>query len=104
MCSLATGGGFAARTLYTNTDETVVDVKRPVIMNGISTLATAQDLVDRILHFDLPPIKTYIAEARAGRAIQQRRTRDIYRNTQDLFAKTLSQTRIQKNRKPASNG
>lgn len=44
FCVLATGGGFAGRTLYTNTEETAVSVKRPIVMNGISVLATRQDL------------------------------------------------------------
>ena len=29
LCNLATGGGFAGRTLYTNADETLVEAKRP---------------------------------------------------------------------------
>lgn len=59
LCTLATGGGFASRTLYTNADETLIECKRPVIFNGIVPCATAQDLVDRIVHIDLPEIQTY---------------------------------------------
>lgn len=54
LCTLATGGGFAARTLYTNTEETVIEVRRPVILNGIGTLATRQDLVDRTVRIEPP--------------------------------------------------
>jgi hypothetical protein len=56
LCTLSTGGGFGSRTLYTNGEETVLEAKRPVLLNGIGTLATAQDLVDRTLRFELPNI------------------------------------------------
>ena len=53
---MSTGGSYAARTLYTNTEETVFEIKRPVMINGISSLATNQDLVDRVISLELPPI------------------------------------------------
>ncbi|MNF62341.1 hypothetical protein D3C84_440200 [compost metagenome] len=56
LCVIATGGGFAARTLYSNKDETIISVKRPVILNGISVSVTAQDLVDRCITLELPTI------------------------------------------------
>ena len=56
FCTLATGGGFADRTLYTNKEESIIDVKRPVVLNGISVLVTAQDLLDRTIHIDMPRI------------------------------------------------
>jgi hypothetical protein len=57
LCVLATGGGQATRTLYTNTDETVLLLKKPIVINGISVIVTAQDLLDRSIHVDLPEIK-----------------------------------------------
>lgn len=57
LCNLATGGGFAARTLYTNAEETLIECKRPVVINGIVPLVTAQDLTDRVIHVDLPEIE-----------------------------------------------
>ncbi len=62
LCNLATGGGFAGRTLYTNADETVIEAKRPVMLNGIVPLVTAQDLTDRVVHIELPRIDTYRSE------------------------------------------
>lgn len=62
LCNLATGGGFAGRTLYTNADETVIEAKRPVMLNGIVPLVTAQDLTDRVVHVELPRIETYRSE------------------------------------------
>jgi hypothetical protein len=57
LCVLATGGGYSARTLYTNADETILELRKPVVLNGISVIVTAQDLLDRCLHIELPSIQ-----------------------------------------------
>jgi hypothetical protein len=56
LCVLATGGGYSARTLYTNAEETILELRKPIVLNGISVIVTAQDLLDRCLHLDLPAI------------------------------------------------
>jgi hypothetical protein len=56
LCRLATGGGFATRTLYENSEETFLDATRPVILNGISDFASRGDLVDRTIFLHLPTI------------------------------------------------
>jgi hypothetical protein len=56
LCRLATGGGFATRALYTDSEETFLDAMRPVILNGIEDFATRGDLVDRCLFLHLPAI------------------------------------------------
>jgi primase-polymerase (primpol)-like protein len=56
LCRLSTGGGFATRTLYENDEETLLDAKRPVILNGIGELANRSDLLDRALTVNLEPI------------------------------------------------
>ena len=56
LCRLATGGGFATRELYTDSEEMLFEAQRPAILNGIEELATRPDLLDRSLILDLPPI------------------------------------------------
>ncbi|BDG61532.1 hypothetical protein [Caldinitratiruptor microaerophilus] len=56
LCRVATGGGFGTRTLYENTEETIIDVQRPVIINSIDSLAERGDLRDRAVVLYLPPI------------------------------------------------
>ena len=63
LCSLATGAGYATRTLYTNADETTIELKKPIVLNGISVVVTAQDLLDRTLHIDLPMLASVSTEA-----------------------------------------
>ena len=58
LCVLATGGALTKRTLYTNKDEVIIELRKPIILNGISVNVTAQDLLDRSLHIELPPVKT----------------------------------------------
>jgi hypothetical protein len=58
LCVLATGGGYSARTLYTNAEETILQLRKPIMLNGITVIVTAQDLLDRCLHIDLPTIQS----------------------------------------------
>jgi hypothetical protein len=57
LCRVSTGGGQANRENYTNGDEYLFDVMRPVVMNGIEELATRPDLVDRTINVFLPSLK-----------------------------------------------
>jgi len=62
LCRVATGGGYAARKLYTDAEEILVDVTRPLILNGITDVATRADLTDRCLHLLLPRVPTVVPE------------------------------------------
>jgi hypothetical protein len=56
LCRLSTGGGFATRELYSDREEVIFDVQRPVAINGITDLATRSDLLDRSLNVTLMAI------------------------------------------------
>jgi hypothetical protein len=56
LCMLSTGGGFSTRKLCTDTDQTLIQAIRPLILNGIDDLAIRGDLADRTLHVLLPSI------------------------------------------------
>ena len=63
LCRVATGGGFTTRRLYTDAEEAIFSAQRPVILNGINTIATRPDLVDRAILLELPRIKEHREEA-----------------------------------------
>ena len=56
ICRLATGAGFSKRRLYSDGEEIIVSVARPVLLNGIPSLLARGDLADRALAVTLPPI------------------------------------------------
>jgi hypothetical protein len=55
-CVLATGGAYASRTLYTNTSESIIELRKPIVINGIAACVTAPDLLDRAISLELPPV------------------------------------------------
>jgi hypothetical protein len=57
LCRIATGGGFATRQLYTDTDEVLFDAARPIVLNGIEDIITRPDLADRAIFLSLDPIR-----------------------------------------------
>ena len=56
LCRLATGGGHAARSLYTNSEEALFDAMRPIVLNGIENFIVRGDLADRALVIPLVQI------------------------------------------------
>ena len=56
LCRLATGGGFATRSLYTDSEEIYLDATRPVIIASIEDVVRRGDLADRCVTLTLRPI------------------------------------------------
>lgn len=56
MCSVLTGAGASTRKLYTNDQEHLLSVKRPIVANGISQFVTRPDLLDRFVMVQMPLI------------------------------------------------
>jgi hypothetical protein len=56
LCRLSTGGGFATRQLYKDTDEVLLEAMRPIILTAIEDVATRGDLADRAMRAILDPI------------------------------------------------
>jgi hypothetical protein len=56
ICRLSTGAGIGERQLYTNDEEYISAVARPVLLNGIPSLLARGDLADRSIAITLPPI------------------------------------------------
>jgi hypothetical protein len=56
LCRLTSGGGFATRELYSDSDEVIFDVQRPAMLTSIEDIATRGDLLDRAIILTLAPI------------------------------------------------
>lgn len=57
LCRIATGSGLTTRKLYTDDTQTIFNGCRPILLNGITDLATRGDLLDRMLVLYLPKIQ-----------------------------------------------
>ena len=56
LCRVATGGGVVARRLYTDDEQVIHDVCRPIVLNGIADVVTAPDLLSRSVLLRAEPI------------------------------------------------
>lgn len=79
LCSLATGGGFATRLLYTDCEEQLFHAARPILLNAINNPVTRGDLADRCLFVNLPtiPENRRRTEADLNRAFASARPRIV---------------------------
>lgn len=57
LCVVSTGGGMSTRELYTDSEEALFDIQRPIILNGIDALTTRGDLLGRAILLHLPRIE-----------------------------------------------
>lgn len=56
LCRLSTGSGFATRKLYTDSEQTMFQGQRPIMLNGITQIAERADLCDRMIIIPCPKI------------------------------------------------
>lgn len=55
LCQVATGGSTVGRKLYTDGQEFSMDLRCPLVLNGIHTFVTESDLVSRRVNINLDP-------------------------------------------------
>jgi len=99
LCSFATGAGTGKRKLYSDHEEAILQFKRPVVINGIPCVITAQDLMDRVICIELPVIDDYIEETTLD-AEWSKAKPHIFGGLLDLFVKTLAKLPAVKLNKP----
>lgn len=75
LCRLSTGGALNGRRLFTNTEEVLIDVERPVALNSIEELVIRPDLADRAISVQLPPMPKHTSEAALLKAFNADRGR-----------------------------
>lgn len=56
FCRVSTGGGMSSRKLYSNDEELVYSIQRPVVFNGIEELGERPDFLDRSIVIHTKPI------------------------------------------------
>lgn len=62
LCMVLTGGGFKDRQLYTNQDQSVMKLSRPLILNGISDYIQQSDLLSRVIPVELSAPEQLVTE------------------------------------------
>ena len=88
LCTIATGGGTASRTLYTNGEESIIEVHNPVVLNGIGAVITRNDLLDRAIALCLPTIQSRRTEDEVNAQFEQCAP-SIFGGLLDLFSGAL---------------
>jgi hypothetical protein len=56
LCRMVTGVGFSTRKLFTDAEEQIFNVCRPIQLNSIGEVITRADLLDRAIVIELPVI------------------------------------------------
>jgi len=56
LCNVSTGGGFSKRTLFSDSEETILDVQNLTILTSIGNVVTKPDLLERSIVIDMSRI------------------------------------------------
>ncbi len=62
LCLLSTGGGMVVRKYYTDNEERVFNVERPVILTSLTEVADEADLLDRCVIAYAPPLAEFVTD------------------------------------------
>lgn len=91
FCCISTGSGFATRKYWTNTQQVVVNIARPVVMNGIYNFIRRPDLLDRAIILELDSIddSNRKTDSQLDKAALHNRP-IIFRGLIDLLVKVLA--------------
>ena len=73
LCLILTGGGHKDRLLYTNQEQSVMKLPRPVILNGISDYVHQSDLLSRGIPLELSAPDQLLTETEFWRRLEQAR-------------------------------
>ena len=90
MCVMATGGGFSRRTLFTNGEESLFSLKRPIILNGITPLISRPDLLDRSILLELERIQERKSRDHLGQSFLKERSL-IFSGLLELLVRVLAE-------------
>ncbi len=74
LCRFATGGGLDLRKLYTDGESYMVDIQRPVLVNGIDDICHRPDLAERsvILHLGVLDQTSCVTESKLWEEVDKR--------------------------------
>ena len=73
LCLILTGGGHKDRLLYTNQEQSVMKLPRPVILNGISDYVHQSDLLSRGIPLELSEPEQLLTETEYWRRLEHAR-------------------------------
>jgi len=71
LCNICTGAAHTTRSFYTNTEETVITLSNPVMVNGIADLANRADLVSRVIRVEVEPPETRKTMAELNKGFEE---------------------------------
>jgi hypothetical protein len=77
LARLSSGGGLSRRKNYTDDEEAIFEVRRPILLTGISDFVTRPDLLDRaiFLHLRTIPDARRLTEAEYAKKVEEARPR-----------------------------
>lgn len=91
LCIASTGGGFSKRTLFTDDDETLLELHRCPALNGINVVVTRADLMDRSIVLELERIpEEERKEERVVREAFEKDRADIIGGALNILSKAMT--------------